>query len=159
MSQKTLERVIWGSIGSFVLGAFLLSDVLRNVLFLLVLLAIFAVLPFWVDSLVRYKFIPFIDSLNTGPDRHEDLKVLLRILIWGFLGVVMALSWWYIVSIVFGLNLWFGRILMAIGCKSLAMTHEVWQWGWFLVFLLQFLILFFGWIYDIGTDDRSNYPA
>lgn len=117
--------------------------------------------PFWLDSLVRFKFIPYLDSLSNDEVNDEEFSIGFRVWIWSFIGITMSAIWTVIVPLIFMLPLWIGRIAHGLfGVES--MRLGVWQYGWMIIFLLQYLIDFYvGFMLrdDEGElSDRFEYP-
>ncbi|OGD83988.1 hypothetical protein A2572_00455 [Candidatus Collierbacteria bacterium RIFOXYD1_FULL_40_9] len=123
---------------------------------------VIVILPFWLDSLVRFKFIPFLDSLNKPESRYdEDFPLWLRVAIWAFVGITSAAIWTVLVPLIFALPLWIGSISRYLfGLERLGWRY--WQWGWMIAFLIQYLINFFaGYMlnnYEHSLEDRFEYP-
>lgn len=169
MTQKTLERIVLGVILAVALVVLFFMHELLNWLVSVVLAVAILLLPFWVDTLIRFKFIPFIDSLNESGNGeggrrgyYEDFPLWLRVLIWVFLGIVLTLSWSIIVPALFDLHLWLGRLAMSIGWRSIRTADGVWQWGWSVIFIGCYLVNFVAGqlISPRETDftDRFDYP-
>ena len=159
MSQKTLEKLVLALMVLIVLIILFLVRSAGNIVFSLVLAGVVIGLPFWLGSLVRYRLTPAIDSLNSD-DQLEDFPLYLRILIWAFVGIVLSLAWSYLVPLSFGLPLFYSRIAAVIGWKSLNMADGVWQYGWSIAFLAQYVMnLLMGFFSSDDTDfnDRFDY--
>ena len=65
------------------------------------------------------------------------------------------------VPAIFSLPLWIGRLAQMIGWKSLFGADGVWQFGWLILFLIQYLIDFgVGFMLSSDTDfeERFDYP-
>lgn len=168
MSQKKLESIILGVVVFFALLILVTRPILGDVVLSIGLFLVLIVPPFWVDSLIRFKFIPWLDSLNENKEelaknrydrQTEDFALWIRVTIWAFLGVLLAWIWSYFVPGVFALPLWIGRLAGAIGWKSLLSSDGVWQYGWMIVFLVQYLIDFFaGLMMSSDFKERFKYP-
>lgn len=156
MTQKQLQYIVLGLIGVAVFAAILMFDRLRDGLFSLVLALIILIVPFWSDSLIRYKLIPFIDSLNTVEEQYNNFPAWMRVIMWAFFGIVVAIAWSYLMPVLVGLPFAFGRIAIALGAKTSGMSDNIWQWGWVIIFLIQYFINFFvGWMVN---SSRFDYP-
>ena len=149
-TQESLQRAILGVMAVLVLVMMVVLRELGNLILSIAFLLVLVVWPFWNGSLVRYKLIPYLDSLNEPKDeegvRHkstEDFPLWLRVLIWAFVGIFMSGLWTIIVPGIFSLPLWISRLAQMIGWKSLFAADGVWQFGWFIVFLVQYLLNFF----------------
>lgn len=162
MSQSNLQNLILGIIVAFIVVTALFSSFFRNALFAGVLGLGLLLLPFLLDPFVRHRITPWLDSLNESSRSTEEFPLWLKILIWAFLGIVLAFAWSHLAPFVLGLPLWLGRIAVSIGWKSLAVTDGAWQFGWTLQFLVSYLLSFIvGWFmsdFDY-LDDRFEYPT
>ncbi|OGD83990.1 hypothetical protein A2572_00465 [Candidatus Collierbacteria bacterium RIFOXYD1_FULL_40_9] len=169
LDQKTLERIVLGIVGAFALLLLVLRPVLGDIVFSLAMVVVLVVLPFWSDSLIRFRFIPWLDSLNENKDetlkpryerQTEDFSLWIRVTIWAFLGLLLAWIWSYAVPALFGLPLWLGRLAGAIGWKSVHASDGVWQYGWMITFVACYLVDFFAGLLFLSSSfaDRFKYP-
>lgn len=165
LTQENLQRTILGVMIFCVLVAIFVLRNVSNIALSIFLGLVIVVLPFWLDSLVRYRVIPWLDTLNESPESRrgdsDDFPLWLRVLIWAFLGIIMASAWTFVVPFIFGLHLWLGRIALAIGWKAFALTDVAWQYGWLIVFLVQYVVSFgvgFMTSDDNVLEDRFAYP-
>lgn len=162
MLQTDLEkRIMWTMI---VLGVILMI-VIRS--FGNLVLSIFFGLtivffPFWLDTLVRFKLIPYLDSLNISNSRFdEEFPIGLKVLIWAFVGVAGSALWTVIVPLVFSLPLWVGSVARnLLGWESFRF-FGTWHYGWMIAFLIQYIVNFFGGSVvgeESDISDRFEYP-
>lgn len=159
-SQKYLQYGILAFMAVVVLAILMKSDFVRNVVFSLGLLILLVVIPFVYDTIVRFLWNPFVDSINERldkrPQRTENFPLWLRVLNWVFWGLVLASLWGFIVPIAIAFPLYFGQVALDWGAKTLAMTDGAWQWGWSIVFVVQFLFNFiWGWA-KVATEGYGD---
>lgn len=158
MSQKTLERIVVGIISVSTLIVLLFVRSLGNVVFSLALLVALVVPPFMVGTYVRFYLTPAIDSINQPEGRYEDFPLYIRVLIWIFVGLVMSWAWSYLVPFTFDLPLYFGRVAAEIGWKSLRAADGVWQYGWAIIFFVQYVVnLLFSIMFSQSEDFEDAF--
>jgi hypothetical protein len=100
-------------------------------------------LPFVLDVKTRFYVIPWLDSLNETDDdsnrRSHDVEYFplwFRVVIWIFIGLFGSILWSVIIPFVLSLPLWIGRIGTSWGLNSTLTADNVWQYGWFILFML-----------------------
>ena len=161
-NQMQLEkRIIWAMIGIGVVLMIALRSFGNLVLTISFGLTI-TILPFYLDTLVRFKLIPFLDSLNIPVSRYdENFSLRFRVSLWFFVGIVSAVVWTVLVPLIFALPLWIGSIARYL-FQLERLGWGNWQWGWMVAFLIQYVINFFAGFmlneYEHSLEDRFEYP-
>lgn len=160
-TQMELEkRLKWVLFGLVVLTMILLWD-FGNLVLTVSFGFFIIVFPVWLDTLVRTKLIPYLDTLNRSETKYrEDFPIQLKVTIWLVVGVIAAAFWTVIVPFIFVLPLWIGYVARNVfGFERLSWGH--WHWGWMIGFMIQYLVGFMiGWFkneYD-SFEDRFEYP-
>ena len=155
--QKNVIRVMFALLVIFMI----ISRNMLNLVSFIVIGSSIIALPFWLDSLIRYHFTPWIDSLNIPNGRYDDFPLSMRVLIWAFLGFILSFLWSWIIPLLLGLPLWIGRLISYMGWHSLQMNDWRWQYGWMIAFLVQYLVNFGAGAAageETDIEQRFDYP-
>lgn len=159
ISQKNVEYGIIAIVSAVVLYGLYKLPVAWQVLVSIVLLVLWVLTLLFTGSVVRYMVTPLLDRIDTE-DNRQEFSLLMRVLIWAFLGLVLAFCWSYIAPWTFSWPFWFGKVAMAMGWDSIYTSDGVWQWGWMVIFLVGYLLNFIGgWMFtnDQTFEDRFLY--
>lgn len=150
-SQKKLEYWILGAMLGVAMLAMMFLDGLRDFTVSLVFFVGALALPSTFDITNRYFFIPWLDSLNEKrfvnleveehikPQKLEYFPVWLRVAVWFFVGLVFAYAWSYFLPYILTLPFFFGRIARNTGWSFLLSNDMVWQYGWVIAFMVQYI--------------------
>lgn len=160
VSQKNVEHTILAVVLAVVLYGLYKLPVVWQVLVSIVILVVWVLTLLFAGSVVRYVVTPLFDRIDTE-DNRQEFSLFMRVLIWAFLGLVLAFVWSHIAPWTFSWPFMFGKIVMAAtGWDSIYTSDGVWQWGWMVVFLVGYLLNFIGgWMFtnDQTFEDRFVY--
>lgn len=119
------------------------------------------VLPFFASYYVITWVIPGIDALSVSKQKKDDdsdrylndreknrdrefFPKPVRVLLWGTIGIALALFWTWLVPNLLVFPTYLGLLARGLGWNDLASTDNVWQYGWLIVFLIEYALILFG---------------
>lgn len=161
-TQMELQKwIVWIMVVIGIVAMVLLRN-FGNLVLTLFFGLLIVIFPFWLDSQVRFKLVPFLDSLNKTDTRYsEDFPLWFRVTVWAFIGIIMSAVWTVLVPLVLALPLWIGWLARHV-FKLERLGWGYWQYGWMIAFLVQYLVDFFaGYFfneYETSLEDKFEYP-
>ena len=143
--------ITFGNFGKMVANTFA-SFVLFVGLFILPLFASYYVIDWLIPSIdalsvSKQKKDDDNDRYLTYSERNRDREFFpkpVRVLLWGTIGIMLALFWTWLVPNLLAFPTYFGLLARGLGWQDLASTDSVWQYGWLIVFLIEYALILFG---------------